>query len=62
MPTSESAVTFIIVAFVFALILILKKDTIPPKMKRTLAIFALLFVASAFALLVYMLFNAGQAA
>jgi hypothetical protein len=60
MPSSESAITFIIAAFVLALVLIMKKDSLPPRLKKTLAVFALIFVGSAFALIVYMLYNMGQ--
>ncbi|WP_091168242.1 hypothetical protein [Paenibacillus sp. 1_12] len=57
MSNSASILTFIIVAFCFALILILKRDSLPSGVKRPLAIMALVMVAFAFTLIVYSFFS-----
>lgn len=53
MKSSDTFVIFIIAAFSFALILILKKNSIPEKLRRPLAIMALMMVVFAFFLIVY---------
>ncbi|MEB3100261.1 hypothetical protein [Ferviditalea candida] len=53
MKSSDTFVIFIIAAFSFALILILKKNSIPEKFRRPLAITALMMVVFAFFLIVY---------
>ncbi|PZE20980.1 hypothetical protein CBW46_009855 [Paenibacillus xerothermodurans] len=53
MDDSATILTFIIVSFCFALILILKKDTLPPGVKRPLAILALAMITFSFTLIVY---------
>jgi hypothetical protein len=50
---------FIISAFVLGAVLIMKRDTIPPSLRRIMAIIALALVAFAFFLLVYSFFTAG---
>jgi hypothetical protein len=60
MSNSASILTFIIVSFCFALILIMKKDTLPSGMKRPLAILALVMVAFSFSLIVYSFFSLHQ--
>lgn len=54
---SPSIVVFIIVAFASAIILIMKKDTLPERLKRTMAIVALMMVCLAFILLLYSFFT-----
>jgi len=49
---------FILSAFALAAILILRRDSIPAKLRRGMAIFALVLVALAFILLVYSLWTA----
>lgn len=51
--------TFIILSFCFALVLIMKKDTLQPAFKRGLAIMALIMVSFSFFLIVYSFFNMG---
>jgi glucan phosphoethanolaminetransferase (alkaline phosphatase superfamily) len=46
-------VTFVIVSFCLALILIMKKDSLPPAMRKGLALLALVMVVISFALVVY---------
>lgn len=53
MNPGENVATFAIVAFSLAIVIILKKDTIPAPLKRPLAITSLVMVATAFILLVY---------
>jgi DMSO/TMAO reductase YedYZ heme-binding membrane subunit len=48
-----SLLTFIIVSFALALVIIMKRETIPMPMRRYLAIFALVAVAFSFFLVVY---------
>lgn len=51
-------VIFIIVAFAFGLILIMKKDTVPAPLRRPLAIAAVVMMGFAFFLMVYSFFIA----
>lgn len=53
MNVSETFVIFIIAAFSFAFILILKRSSIPEKLRRPLAIMTLVMVVFAFFLIVY---------
>ncbi|MEX2461860.1 MAG: hypothetical protein WD469_11315 [Paenibacillaceae bacterium] len=50
---SGSILTFIIVAFSLALIVIMKRESLPPQMKRPLALLAIVMVSFAFFLIVY---------
>lgn len=52
----EMVVVFIIVAFSFGLIIIMKKDAIPAQLRRGLAIASVLMVIAAFALMLYSFF------
>lgn len=54
--TSERIVILLIVSFSFALILIMKRHSIPDKLRRPLAVFALFLVAVSFALMLYSFF------
>ncbi|TVY06661.1 hypothetical protein [Paenibacillus cremeus] len=58
MDNSASIVTFMIISFALALILIMKKDSLPAGVKRPLAILALVMVAFSFVLMVYSFFSA----
>lgn len=51
--------TFIILSFCFALVLIMKKDTLQPAFKRGLAIMAVVMIAFSFFLIVYSLLTMG---
>ncbi|WP_019537404.1 hypothetical protein [Paenibacillus ginsengihumi] len=53
MSNGASIVTFIILSFSLALILIMKKDALTPGMRRALAILALVMVTFSFVLIVY---------
>lgn len=44
---------FIVLAFVLGFILILNKNNIPPKLKRPMAITALVMIVMAFVLVIY---------
>lgn len=48
----ESVAVFLMVSFSFALVLIMKRDSLPDKLRRPLAMLALVMVALAFAFLV----------
>ncbi|MFE5319067.1 hypothetical protein ACFQ88_10190 [Paenibacillus sp. NPDC056579] len=61
MNNSTTLLTFIIISFCFALILIMKKDTLPSNVKRPLAILALIMVAFSFTLIVYSFFTMTKA-
>jgi len=50
---------FIIIAFALGGVLVWKKDTVPPKLRRTLALCALFFMLFAFFLIVYSFATAG---
>ncbi|WP_342773051.1 hypothetical protein [Paenibacillus flagellatus] len=54
-----SIALFTILAFSLALILIMKKDTIPPQMRRMLALVAVVLVSCAFFLIVFSLIGTG---
>lgn len=53
----ESIVIMLILSLSLGFILILKKDTIPPGVKRPLAIVALVLVAASFVMFVAALYN-----
>lgn len=59
MPDSGSIAAFIILSFCFALVLIMKKDTLAPGFKRGLAILAIVMVSFSFFLIIYYLLNMG---
>lgn len=52
--------TFVIISFCFALVLLLKKDTIAPGFKRGLAIMAVVMVSFSFFLILYSFFTMGR--
>ncbi|MGN7167500.1 hypothetical protein ACTHSJ_16720 [Paenibacillus cellulositrophicus] len=55
-----SVLVFVILAFCLGAVLIMKKDTIPPKLKRGMAIIALIMILVAFFLIVYNLLTMGS--
>lgn len=59
MSDTNTLVTFIIVSFALAAVLIFKKETIPDRLRRPLAIFTLFMVTAAFIMLVVSLFQMG---
>lgn len=60
MNDTGSIVLFTILAFSLALILIMKKDTIPPQLKRFLALVTIVLVSSSFLLIVFSLLGMGS--
>lgn len=50
-----SVILFLIVSFSLAVILIMKKDSIPPQLRRGLALIAVVLVSCSFFLLVFSL-------
>lgn len=56
----ESVIVFLVVSFALGFILILKKDDIPARVRRPMAIITLIMVASAFTMLVVKLFQLGM--
>ncbi|MEW9698488.1 hypothetical protein [Paenibacillus sp. SI8] len=59
MTDSGSILTFILVSFCLAIILIMKKDSLAPQMKRYLALLAIVMVAISFVLIVISFFGVG---
>lgn len=57
MSTAATIVTFIIISFSFALILIMKKDSLSPGVKRPLALLALVMISFSFVLMMYSFLN-----
>lgn len=49
---AETIVVFLIVAFSFALVLIMKRDALPDNMRRPLAAMAVVMVAAAFVFMI----------
>ncbi|TMV48493.1 hypothetical protein FE783_18460 [Paenibacillus mesophilus] len=59
MNDTGSIVLFTILAFSLALILIMKKDTIQPQMRRILALVTIVLVSCSFFMIVFSLLGAG---
>ncbi|MBP1963493.1 hypothetical protein [Paenibacillus aceris] len=60
MTESGSILTFILVSFCLAIILIMKKDSLPAQMKRYLALLAIVMVSISFVLILISFFGAGK--
>lgn len=60
MDMMTSSVIFIIAAFALAAVTIMKRDTLPPKMRKGLALISLVMIVFAFFLIVYSLFTMGE--
>ncbi|MGO4539895.1 hypothetical protein [Paenibacillus sp. 2TAB19] len=58
-PTAT--IIFIIASFVLGGLVVLKKDTLSPGLRRGMAIFSIIFIAFAFFLIVYAFFTMGSA-
>ncbi|MFD0958566.1 hypothetical protein [Paenibacillus chungangensis] len=56
---ATSSLIFIIAAFSLGVVLIMKRDSIPARMRRAMAIISILLIGFAFFLIVYALFNMG---
>jgi len=56
---TTALVIFIIAAFSFGAVLIMKRDSIAPPMRRYLALIAVLMIVSAFIMLVYAFLTMG---
>jgi hypothetical protein len=57
---NTALVIFIIAAFSFGAVLIMKRDTIAPPMRRFLALTAVVLIAAAFIMLVYAFLTMGS--
>ena len=57
---TTALVIFIIAAFSFGAVLIMKRDTIAPPMRRFLALTAVVLIAAAFIMLVYAFLTMGS--
>ncbi len=57
---SSASLLFIIAAFALAAMLVMKRDSVPARLRRGMAIAALVLVLFAFFLIVYALWNAGS--
>jgi hypothetical protein len=53
MLDAGSVIVFTILSFSLAVILIMKKDTIPPQLRRFMAIITIMLVSCAFFLMLY---------
>jgi DMSO/TMAO reductase YedYZ heme-binding membrane subunit len=53
LSNAASILTFIIISFALALILIMKKDALPSGVKRPLALLALVMISMSFVLMIY---------
>ena len=60
MNSAEALVTFIIVSFCLAAVIIMRREQIPPPLRRFLALSTLIMVSTSFILLVYTFFTAGN--
>ncbi|RIX54054.1 hypothetical protein D3P08_07320 [Paenibacillus nanensis] len=60
MDMATSTIIFIIAAFALGAVTIMKRDSLPPKMRRGLALISLVMIAFAFFLIVYALFTMGE--
>lgn len=60
MTDSGSILTFVLVSFCLAIILIIKKDSLPAQMKRYLALLAIVMVSFSFVLILISFFGAGK--
>ncbi|MDQ0874075.1 ABC-type dipeptide/oligopeptide/nickel transport system permease component [Paenibacillus sp. V4I3] len=60
MTDSGSIITFVLVSFCLAIILIMKKDSLPAQMKRYLALLAIIMVSLSFVLILISFFGAGM--
>lgn len=58
---TTATVVFIIAAFAMGALVIFKKDTLPPNLRRGLAMASILLIAFAFFLIVYSFFTMGTA-
>ncbi|NIK77310.1 drug/metabolite transporter (DMT)-like permease [Paenibacillus castaneae] len=56
---STATIIFIIAAFALGALVILKRDTMPPRLRRFFAISAIAFIAFSFFLIVYAFFTMG---
>jgi len=54
---SGSILTFIVIAFSLAVVIIMKRESLPPQMKRPLALLSIVMVSFAFFLIVYSLLH-----
>jgi len=57
---TTALVIYIIVAFSFGAILIMKRDSIAPSLRRYLALAAIVMIVSAFIMLVYAFLTMGE--
>ncbi|WNR43213.1 hypothetical protein [Paenibacillus roseipurpureus] len=60
MTDSSSILTFVIVSFCLAIILIMKKDSLPAQTKRYLALLAIVMVSISFVLILLSFFHVGS--
>lgn len=60
MNEATSSLIFIILAFSLGAILVMKRDTLPPRLKRGLALSAIVMIAFAFFIIVYSFYRMGS--
>lgn len=59
MDAMTSSIIFIIAAFSLGAVVVMKRETLPPQMRRGLAIVSIAMIAFAFFLIVYALLTMG---
>lgn len=60
MDVSSNILIFIVSAFLLGVVIIVKKDSLPQKLRRPLAIISILMIAFAFFLIMYSLLTLGS--
>ncbi len=58
---STTSIIFIIAAFSLGLIVVMKRDALPPRLRRGMALVSIALIAFAFFLIVYSFFSMGSA-
>ncbi|WP_454190434.1 hypothetical protein [Paenibacillus sp. Marseille-Q7038] len=60
MDVSSNILIFIVSAFLLGVVIIVKKDSLPQRLRRPLAIISILIIAFAFFLIMYSLLTMGS--
>lgn len=60
MDVSSNILIFIVSAFLLGIVVIVKKDSLPQRLRRPLAIISILMIAFAFFLIMYSLLTMGS--
>nr|WP_249435864.1 hypothetical protein [Paenibacillus sp. Marseille-Q4541] len=60
MGASSNILIFIVSAFLLGVVLIMKRDSVPQRLRRPLAIASILMISFAFFLIIYSMFTMGS--